>query len=201
MRGIGGKFPRWAKVDGGEIGNGIVVRSIAGAANQNDARVACVFESLGLAKVLDPLDDLVVFVGRWLLNPLGGHFHRAEPLGDEGPAGMVASDVSNGGVLVEVELRGWIRRAVAGEAVGGEERADGFGKLMVEFGCRGVGCEGGREKTQKHDSGGTQSSRGMRVNNYHVTILVDTRRTSWTPVHTNGKPRPRLHRNRFRHHQ
>jgi hypothetical protein len=46
-------------------------------------------------------------------------------------------DAGEVGVALEVELGGGLRAAVAGEAVGGEERPDGIGEPLVESGFDG----------------------------------------------------------------
>jgi hypothetical protein len=80
-----------------------------------------------------PVDDGLAGVGGRLLHRPRRHLAGGELLHDEIPMRVVGDDSGEVWIGAKVELRGGGGSAMAGDAIGGEERTDSLGELTVEL--------------------------------------------------------------------
>ena len=156
---VDGELARGAQVNAGDVADGVIVFGVAEAPGEDRAGIPSVVGGLALAEVVDPADDpgglgrrrMLLRLARW-------HFARLELVEDHGPPGVVGDHARDSGEGAEVEVGLRFVGAVAFEAVGADEGADGGGEGAVE-GIGGGGTAGCRK-----NQGGTEQpdqSQGM----------------------------------------
>src|ERR1051326_1484207 len=117
------------------------------------------------------MDNFLARFGRWLRRALGRHFGGDQSLENERPAGIIARDLIERIVGLEIELRGGRFAAMACGAIGSDKGPDSLIELAFER---------GRRRAYRGDCGeereGTNRSAPHRgTSNHDMQILLRRR--------------------------